>query len=153
VNIVLQCVYHFFEEPDMKGNHVWIEWQAFQVLQRSQLIFPSKTWFLRIYLNFQRRNHLKINISHILNPNPTKWITLNPAHQDLSKNTKGTFQFLQNSQLWFNIIFSEKIIQYSRTFALQIQMSWNQAHAPFLVKELSKDTKNMIWSILVWWIL
>jgi hypothetical protein len=26
--------------------------------------------------------------------------------------------------------FSEEIIQYSRTFAPQVQMSWNQAHAP-----------------------
>jgi len=40
------------------------------------------------------KSHLKINISHILNPNLTKWIPLNPAHQDLSDNTKGTFQFL-----------------------------------------------------------
>jgi hypothetical protein len=38
----------------------------------SQLIFPSKTWFFGIYLNFSGRNHLKINISHILNPNLAK---------------------------------------------------------------------------------
>ncbi len=42
------------------------------------------------------KNHLKINISHILNPNLTKWIPFNPAHQDLSNNMKGTFQFLWN---------------------------------------------------------
>jgi hypothetical protein len=75
------------------------------------------------------------------------------AHQDLSNNTKGTFQFLRNFQLRFTLIFSEEIIQYSRTFALRVvlalrvQTSWNQAHAPLLVKELSKDTKNTIWSI------
>jgi hypothetical protein len=40
---------------------------------------------------FSCRNHLKINISHILNPNLTKSISLNPTHQDLSNNTKGTF--------------------------------------------------------------
>ncbi len=26
VNIVLQCMYWFFEQPIMKGNHAWIEW-------------------------------------------------------------------------------------------------------------------------------
>jgi len=30
-----------------------------QVLPRSQLIFPSKTWFLRIYLHFQWQKLLK----------------------------------------------------------------------------------------------
>jgi hypothetical protein len=31
-------------------------------------------------------------------------------------------------------------------------MSWNQAHAPLTRWELSKNTKNTIWSIPVWWI-
>ncbi len=88
-----------------------------QVLPPPQLIFPSRTWFLGIYLNFEGRNHVKINISHILNPNLTKLIPLNPAHQDLSNNTKGTFQLLRKFELQFNLIFSEEIIQYSRTFA------------------------------------
>ncbi len=26
VNIVLRCMYQFFEELNMKGNHAWIEW-------------------------------------------------------------------------------------------------------------------------------
>jgi hypothetical protein len=71
-------------------------------------------------------------------------IPSNPAHQYLSNNTKGTFQFLQDFQVRFNLIFSEEIIQYSRTFAPQVQTSWNQAHAPLLLRELSKDTKNTI---------
>jgi hypothetical protein len=42
-------------------------------------------------------------------------------------------------------IFSEEIIQYSTTFAaLQVQMSWNQAHAPPPCPELSEDAKNTI---------
>jgi hypothetical protein len=69
-----------------------------QVLPRPQLIFPSKTWFFGICLNFQLQKSLK-NISHILDPNLTKSIPLNPSHQDLSNSTKGTFQFLQNFQL------------------------------------------------------
>jgi hypothetical protein len=44
-------------------------------------------------------------------------------HHELSKDTKGTFQFLQNFQLQFNLIFNEKIIQYSRTFVQQVQTS------------------------------
>jgi len=64
------------------------------------------------------------------------------AHQDLSNNTKGTFQFLRNFQLRLNLIFSEEIIQYSRTFALQVQMSWNQAHAPLLVESFPKTPRT-----------
>jgi hypothetical protein len=59
---------------------------------------------------------------------PTFWIQilpnkfyLNLSHRDLSSNTKGTFQFLPNFQLRFNLIFSDEIIQYSRTFALQVK--------------------------------
>ncbi len=26
VNIVLECIYLFFEQPNMKGNNAWIEW-------------------------------------------------------------------------------------------------------------------------------
>jgi hypothetical protein len=49
--------------------------------------------------------------------NLSKQIPVTPAHQDLSNNTKGTFQILLNFQLRFNLILSEEIIQYSRTFA------------------------------------
>jgi hypothetical protein len=42
------------------------------VLPQSQLIFPSKTWFFGVYLNFQHQKSFKINMSHILNPNLTK---------------------------------------------------------------------------------
>jgi len=107
-----------------------------------QLIFPSKTWFLEFNWIFSGRNHLKINISHILNPNFTKWISLNPAHQDLSNNTKGTFQFLWKFQLQFNLIFSDKLIWYSRTFAAQVKTSWNQAHAHLLTESFQKTPRT-----------
>ncbi len=42
----------------------------------------------------------------------------------------------------FNLIFSEEIIQYSRTFASQVQMSWNQAHAPLLVESFPKTPRT-----------
>ncbi len=100
--------------------------------------FLPKPGFLKIYLNFQRQKSLKKSIS------PTFWIQilankfhLNPAHQDLSNNTKGTFQFLRNFQ--FNLIFSEEIIQYSRT---QVQTTWNQADAPLLLKSFPKRPRT-----------
>jgi hypothetical protein len=83
------------------------------------LVFKKKLFWI-----FNDKNHLKINLSHILNRNFTKYIPLNLTRQDLSNNTKGTFHFLRNFQLRFNLIFSEEIIQYSRTFAPQVQMSW-----------------------------
>ncbi len=43
------------------------------------------------------------------------------------------------------MIFSEKIIQYWRTFAPRVQMSWNQSpYTPPPHRELSKGTKNTI---------
>jgi len=113
-----------------------------QLWTRSQLIFPSKTWFFEIYLNFHGRNHFKINISHIVNPNLTNFFLLNHAHQDLFNNTKGTFQFLSNFQLRFNFIFSEEIIQYSRTSTLQVQTPWNQADAPILLQSFPQRPRT-----------
>jgi hypothetical protein len=66
--------------------------------------FLPKPGFLEFIWIFSGRNYLKINISHILDPNLTKQVLLNPAHQDLCNNTKGTFQFLRNFQLRFNLI-------------------------------------------------
>jgi hypothetical protein len=83
--------------------------------------FIPKPGFLKFIWIF-RRNHLKVNISHILNPNLTKWIPLNTAHQDLSNNTKDTFHFLQKFQLWFNLIFSEK------TFNIQELLHYKSKH-------------------------
>jgi hypothetical protein len=97
-----------------------------QVLPPPQLIFPSKTWFFGIYLNFQQQKSLKNQYLPYL----TKINSIKSCSSRSFNNTKGKFQFLLNFQLWFNLIFRVKIIQYSRTFASQVQMSWNQAHAP-----------------------
>ncbi len=40
---------------------------------------------------------------------------------------KAHYNSSENFQARFNLIFSEEIIQYSRTFALQVQTSWNQS--------------------------
>ncbi len=131
----------FFEQPNTKGNHAWIEWYAFKCCHVLNWLFLPKPGFWEFIWIFSSRNKLKINISHILNPNLTKYIPLNPAHQDLSNNTKDTFQCLRNFQLGFNLIFSEEIIQYSRTCAPQVQPSWNQADAPLLLQSFPKTTR------------
>jgi hypothetical protein len=45
------------------------------------------------------------------------------------------------SQLRINLISSEDIIQYARTFAPQVQKLWNQAHA-FLVESFPKTPRT-----------
>jgi hypothetical protein len=107
-----------------------------QVWPCSQLTFPSKTWFLWFIWIFSDK--IQFNIS----PHPEskfyKYIPLSPASWELLNNTKRNSQFLWKFHLWFNLIFSEKIIQYSRTFTPQVQTSWNQANAPLLIESFSK---------------
>jgi len=47
---------------------------------------------------------------------------------------------------------NEEIIQYSRTFALQVQMSWNQAHASLLVESFPKTPRTRSEAFQVGWI-
>jgi hypothetical protein len=61
-----------------------------EVLPRPQLI-PSKTWFLGIYLNFQRQKSLK---NQYLPHSESKSYQINFIKSylaDLPNNTKGTF--------------------------------------------------------------
>ncbi len=122
---------------DILNSQIWkqikLELNSLQVVPSSQLIFPSKTWFFEIYLNFQWQKSLK---NHYLPHSESK------SYQINSINTKGTFQFLWKFQLWFNLIFSEEIIQYSRTLPLQVQMLWNQAHAPLLIESFPKTPRT-----------
>jgi hypothetical protein len=59
-----------------------------------------------------------------------------------TNTTKGTFQYLENFDLESNLIFSEKIIQNSKTFALQVQTPWNQANAPLLQRAFQRDQER-----------
>jgi hypothetical protein len=96
-------------------------------------------------LNFQRQ---KSPQNQYLPHSESKSYQINSikscSHRDLSNNTKCTFQFLQSFQLRFNLIFNEELIQYSKTFALQVQTSWNHTHEPTPCQKLFKDTKNTI---------
>jgi hypothetical protein len=113
-----------------------------QVSPRPQLIFG-------IYLNFHRHKSLKNQYLPHSESKSYQLIPSNPAHQDLSNKTNNTFQFLRIIfQIRFNLIFSEEIIQYSRTFTPQVQMSWNQVHAPLPVESFPKTPRT--WSEACW---
>ncbi len=117
---------------------------SLQVLPHSQLIFPSKTWFLRIYSNFPWQKSL---ISAYLPHFESKSYQMNPVKSCSSSSFQQHQRHIpisSNFQLRLNLIFSEKIIQYPRTFGPQIQMSWNQAHAPLLIKSFPKTPRT--WS-------
>jgi hypothetical protein len=94
-----------------------------QVLPRPQLIFPFKNLLFWNLFEFSAAEiTYKINISH-------------------------TFWIHRNFQLWFNLIFSENTIQYSKKIALQVQKTlWNSAHAAplLLVKSFPKTPRT--WS-------
>ncbi len=57
--------------------------------------------FKNLFGIFSGKNHLKNQYLPHSESKSYQIIPLNPAHQDLSNNTKGTFQFLQNFQ-WKN---------------------------------------------------
>ncbi len=116
--------------------------------------FSFQNLVFGIYLNFQWQKSLKKQYLPHSESKSYQINSINPAHRGPSKNTKGTFQFLQNFQLQFNLIFSEEIIQYSRTFALQVQKSWNQAHAPILLRAFQRHQEHDLKhpGILVQWI-
>ncbi len=125
--------------------------------------------FFGIYLSFQWKKSLQESISllHILNPNLTKEIPWNRAHQDLSNNTKGRFQSLWDFfKLRFDLIFNEEIHSIFKNFwrnHSRFKNFWRNHSifknfctaspkvmepkpiAPFPCRELSKDTKNTIW--------
>jgi hypothetical protein len=128
-------------------NSYWILHTLLLYPVRLESFFFFKISFqnlvFRIYLNFQQQKSLK---NQYLLHSESKSYQITPIesllNQDLSNNTKCTFQSLKKIQLWFHLIFNEKIIPYSRTFAPQVQTSWNQSPCTPPHRELSKDTEN-----------
>jgi hypothetical protein len=96
---------------------------------------------------FSGRNHLK---NQYLPHFESKSYQINSIKILLIKIFPTTPKAHSNSSEIFS--YSEEIIQYSRTFAPQVQMSWNQSPCTLPHLDLSKDTKNTIWIILVGWI-
>ncbi len=113
-----------------------------QVLPCPQLIFPSKTWFFRIYLNFQWQKSLQNQYLTHFESKSYQINSIKSSRQNIFKNIKGTFQFLQKFQLLYNLFFIEEIIRYSRTFTPQVQMPWNQANAALLLESFPKRSRT-----------
>ncbi len=119
--------------------------------------FLPKPQFWEFIWIFSSRNH-QLKIKYL--PHSEIQILPNKFHEILllkifSRNTKGTFQFVQKNFDYdlfsFHFIFSEEIIQYSRTFALPVQKSWNQAHAPLLIESFPMTPRTRTWSIPIRW--
>ncbi len=98
---------------------------SLRVLPRSQLSFPSKTWFFGIYLNFQQQKPLQ---NQYLTHSESKSYQINSIKSCSSKSSQQhqrhipippRYSAMKNS---FNI---------PKKIALQVQTSWNQAMHPF----------------------
>jgi hypothetical protein len=94
------------------------------VLPRPQLIFPSKTWFWGIHLNFQRQKSLQNQ--YLPHSESKSFYQINSTKSLLIKMFPTRPKADSNSSEIFSHNLVKKIIQYSRTFAPQVQMSWNQ---------------------------
>jgi hypothetical protein len=100
---------------------------------------------------FSDRNHLKINISH---NSESKSDQINSIKSCSSRSfqqqhQRCTFQFLRNSQLPFNIISSEEIIQYSRNFCTTSPKHHEtKTDAPLLLESFPTTPRR--WSEASW---
>jgi hypothetical protein len=63
------------------------------------------------------------------------FIKIFPTTPKAHSNSSETFK------LQFNLSFNEEIIQYSKTFASQVQTPWNQAYAPLLLESFPKKPR------------
>jgi hypothetical protein len=125
-----------------------------QVLPRPQLIFPSKTWFLGIYWNFQWQKslknqylpHLWIQIFYQINSTKScSWRSFQQHERHIPIPLKFLATIKSNFH-WRNHSIFELLHCKSK-------MSWNQANAPLvLLKSFPKTSRNVIWSIPVRWI-
>jgi hypothetical protein len=112
------------------------------VFPHPQLIFPSKTWFFGIYLNFQRKKSLK---NQYLPHFESKSYQINFIKSCSSRSFQKHHRHIPippKFSVTYSLISSEEIIQYWRTFAPQVQMSWNQAHASLLVETFPKTPRT-----------
>ncbi len=119
--------------PRYYGSQKSIHTSVTTSLTEFSLLKPG---FLEFIWIFSRRNHFKNQyLPHSESKSYQIKFYLNLAHQDLSNNIKGKFQFLQNLQLWFKF-FSEEIIQYSRTYGTK------PMHAPLLLENFPKRPRT-----------
>ncbi len=123
-----------------------------QVLPCPQLIFPSKTWFLGIYLNFQQQKSLE---NQYLPHSESKSYQINSIKSSSSRS----FQQHQrdvpipskfSARIYFNFQWRNHSIfkNFCTASPTVVEPSWCTPPP----EELSKDTKDVIWSILVRWL-
>ncbi len=118
-----------------------------QVLPHPQLHFPSKTWIFWNLFEFSVAEITSKSISFKIKINPhfeSKSYQINSIKSCTSRFFQTPKAHSKSSEIFrlqFNLIFSEEIIQYSRTFAPQVQTPWNQAHAPLLVESFPKTPR------------
>jgi hypothetical protein len=122
------------------------------VLPRPQLIFPWKTWFFGIYLNFQRQKSLK---NQYLPHSESKSYQINSIKSCSSRS----FQYHQRhipippkfpATIWFN--FQWRNHSTFQNFCTESPNAMEPSPCTPPHRELLNETKNMIWSILVQWI-
>ncbi len=126
-----------------------------QVLPCPQLIFPSKTWFFGIYLNFQwQKIHFK---NQFLPHSKSKSYQINSiksccSSRSFQQHQKAHSNSSKKFQLQFNLIqiFSEEIIWYFKNFCTtspNIHNGINKPmhHHPFLSRAFKK-TSRTTWS-------
>ncbi len=109
--------------------------------------------FLEFIWIFSGRNHLKFNISHILNPNLNQKISIKSC-------SSRSFQEHQRHIPSAPKIFSYDLIEFSmkKSFNIQellhckVQRPWNQADGSLLLESFTKRPRMAIWSIPVQWI-
>jgi hypothetical protein len=149
VNIVLQCMYQIFEQPNMKGNHAWIESYAFNKCYHilnwffsfQNLVF----WNLFEFWNqcFPHSESKSYQINSIKSCSSRSF----QQHQKAHSNSSEIFSY---DLIWFNFQWrNHSIFKTVCTSSPNIIMEPNLCTPPH--QELSKDTKNKIWSIPVRW--
>jgi hypothetical protein len=79
-----------------------------EVTPHSQLIFPSKTWFFEIYLNFEWQKSLENQCLPHSQSKPYQINSIKSCSSRSFQEHKGTFQFLLNFQLRFNLFSVKK---------------------------------------------
>jgi hypothetical protein len=92
------------------------------------------------FWNFQQQKSLK---NQYLPHSEPKSFQINSIKSCSLRSFQQNQRHVPIPQLRFNLIFSEKSIQYSRrSFALEVQMPWNQADATLLLEGFPKRPRT-----------
>jgi len=144
------CINFWRAKYERKSCLNWMV--SLQALPRSQLIFPSKTWFFGIYLNFQRQKSLK---NQYLLRSESKSYQINSIKSCSSRSFQEHQRHIPippkfSATTWFNFQWRNHAVFKNFCPASPNVMEPSPCTPPR--QEFSKDTENTIRSILVWWI-